>query len=458
MNKITSNQQNGPLLRLGLAVLAMLVVGQTGRAADALRVLQENCMRCHGAEKRKGGLAMNTRPALFKGGDTGDVINLEKPGDSLLLELLQPDADPHMPPKKQLTEAEISAVADWIKAGAQWDLAALNTLPATRELKWQPLPGRYRPIAGLAVSPDGKRLAVGRGTNLDLYDLGEKNATNKTTLKAGLDAVQSVTWHPTGESVVSGGFRRAAVWDAKTREKMKVIRTGLVGRITAMKFVNDGKHLVLAESVPTVLGRLIVVETKRWKTVKTVRAHVDAIYNLSLSPDGKYLSSSSADKLAHLWRVADWKKHGTLEGHTDYVMGSAFNPGGDRIATVSSDSTVKVWEVQTQKQISTFSDRNSKMPINDIHWTLNPADKKPKQDADWIITVSEDAKPRLYTNLVLHDGAQRSTGAKMRAWSPGAMGLTALTFSPTMNQVIAGDLHGGVTIWDINGKVVKQIQ
>jgi len=401
---------------------------------------------------------MNTRAALLKGGDTGDAIDLQKPADSLLLELLHPDADPHMPPKKQLTDAEIAAVADWIKAGAKWDEKALQTLPATRELKWQPLPSRYHPIAGLAVSPDGKKLAVGRGTNLDLYELGDKALTNKTTLKAGLDVVQSVTWHPQGDAVLTGGFRRAVVWDAKSREKSKVIRTGLVGRITAMKFVNKGKHLVLAESVPTVLGRLVVVETEGWKTVKTVRAHVDAIYDLSLSPDGKYLCSSGADKLAHLWRVADWKKHGTLEGHLDYVMGSAFNPGGDRIATVSSDSTVKVWEVQTQKQISTFSDRGSKMPINGIHWTLNPAEEKPKKDADWIITISEDAKPRLYTNLVLHDGAQRSTGAKMRAWSPGAMGLTALTFSPAKKQVIAGDLHGGVTIWDINGKVLKQLQ
>lgn len=457
MNKINQHLRSKPFRRLAPVVFAMIVVVQTGWTTDALRVLKENCLRCHGAEKRKGGLAMNTRAALLKGGDTGEVINLAKPAESLLLELLKPDADPHMPPKKQLSDAEIAAVADWIKAGAKWNEESFKGLPATRELKWQPLPNTYHPVAGLAVSADGKRLAVGRGANLDLYNLGEKYPTNKTTLRAGLDVVQSVAWHPRGEFVVTGGFRRAAVWETKSREKMKIIKTGLVGRITAMKFVNRGKQLVLAESVPTVLGRLIVLETTRWKIVKTVRAHADSIYDLALSPDGKLLCSSSADKLAHLWRVENWTKHGTLEGHTDYVMASDFNPGGDRIATVSSDSTVKVWEVRTQKQISTFSDRGSKLPIMGIRWTLNPAEEKPKKDADWIITVSEDSKPRLYTNLVLHDGAQRSTGAKMRAWSAAGNGSTALAFSKSMKQVIAGDIHGGLTIWDIKGKILKQL-
>ena len=444
--------------RAVLALLIVVLLGQTAGATEALRVLQENCLRCHGAEKRKGGLSMHTRAALMKGGDTGDAINLEKPAESFLLELLAADADPHMPPKKQLSDAEIDAVADWIKGGAKWDEKAFASLPKTRELKWQLLPKIYQPVEAVAVSPDGQRLAVGRGTKLEVFDLVDGGLTNRLTLNASRDVLQSLAWHPEGKLVVSGGFRRAVVWDAKSGEKLKVIKDSLVGRITAMQFADQGKQLVLAESVPTILGRLIVFDTTNWKSVKTVRAHRDSIYDLAVSRDGKVLSSSSADKLAHLWEVGTWKSLGTLEGHVDYVMASAFNPKGDRIATVSSDSTVKVWEVKTRKQISTFSDRGSKRPIMGIHWTLDPAQEKPKDDADWIITVSEDSKPRLYTNLVLHDGAQRSTGAKMRAWSSAAAGSTGLTFSAATKQVFAGDTSGGVTVWDIKGKLLKRIE
>ena len=443
-------------LRFMALVLALLT--QTVPAADALRVLNENCMRCHGAEKRKGGLAMNSRAALLKGGDTGDALNLENPSESLLLELLLKDADPHMPPKKQLSDAEIAAVADWIKAGAHWDEKAFAKLPAARDVSWRPLPASYRPIGALAVSPGGERLAIAKGADLRVMDLGSKNATNKVTLKASRDALQSVSWHPDGQILATGGFRRVVIWDAKTGEKLKVIKSGLLGRITSLEFVRGGKQLVLGESLPTLVGRLVVLDTGTWRTQTTIRAHTDSIYDLALSPDGKVMASSSADKLTHLWNVDTWKSAGTLEGHLGYVMSSAFSPASDRIATVSADSTVKVWEVKTRKQISTFSDRGSLLAVTGIHWTLNPASDKPKADDDWIITVSEDSKPRLYTKLLLHDGGQRSTGAKMRAWSPAAAGCTTLAFSPAIKQVFAGDVDGGVTIWDINGKLLKRIE
>ncbi len=415
-------------------------------------------MRCHGAEKRKGGLALHTRLALMKGGETGDVVNLEEPAKSSLIELLQPEADPHMPPKKQLSEEEVAAITDWIKAGANWDEKTLRKLPPPRELKWRSLPSNYGPVGALQVSPDGKQIALGRGSSLQVMNLSGKEPVVSAELKASRDVMQSVAWHPDGKRVVTGGFRRVVIWDASNGEKLKVIRTGFFGRINALQFVRDGEQLVVAESLPTQAGRLVILETTKWKVQQTIRAHVDSIHHLALSPDGKMLASSSADKLAHLWKVEDWKSAGTLEGHLGYVLAAAFNPGGDRIATVSADSTVKVWNVKTREQISTFSDRGSKLAITGIHWTLNPAEAKPKPDADWIITVSEDSKPRLYTNLNLHDGAQRSTGAKMRAWAAAAAGSTTLAFSPNTKQLYAGDVNGGVTIWDINGKLLKRLE
>ncbi len=457
MIRIQHNSGHSTLLRLGLACLVMLTA-QSGPAAEALRILKENCMRCHGAEKRKGGLAMDTRDSLLKGGDSGMVVNLDTPGKSLLLNLLHPDADPHMPPKKQLSEAEIESIETWVEAGAKWDPEALAGLPATRSLTWQPLPVNYQPVGAMEVSPGGSRLAVGRGSRLVLFDLAEGGVTNRTEIKASLDVMQSLAWHPDETLLASGGFRRVVIWDIQSGGKEKVVRQGLVGRITAMCFVDQGKQLVIAESVPTLSGRLLVLNTSNWDTVREIRAHSDAIYDLALSPDGRTLCSSSADKLAHLWEVGSWKSLGTLEGHTDYVMASAFNPSGDRVATVSSDSTVKVWETGTRKQISTFSDAGSSLAIMGIHWTLDPASDKAGKDADWIITASEDSKPRLFTNLVLHDGTQRSTGAKMRTWQAAPAASTTLSFSPATKQVFAGDISGGITIWDTGGKLVKTIE
>ena len=82
-----------------------------------------NCARCHGGMNRRGGLNMETREALLKGGRDGAVL---VPGDaskSLLVKLIRhegPADDPkNMPPNRpKLSDAEIAVVERWVNAGA----------------------------------------------------------------------------------------------------------------------------------------------------------------------------------------------------------------------------------------------------------------------------------------------------------------------------------------------------
>jgi len=96
---------------------------------DGLRILKENCFRCHGEDKRKGGLVLTSRELALKGGDGGKVIDLEKPEESRILKLILENADPHMPPKKQLTAKEIQEVTKWLSNGVKWDPEILAELP-----------------------------------------------------------------------------------------------------------------------------------------------------------------------------------------------------------------------------------------------------------------------------------------------------------------------------------------
>lgn len=86
-------------------------------------VLSEQCYRCHSekAEKLKGGLHLDSREDLLKGGDTGPAI---VPGDvenSLLITTVRwKDKDLAMPPKKPLPPEQLADLEAWIKAGAPW--------------------------------------------------------------------------------------------------------------------------------------------------------------------------------------------------------------------------------------------------------------------------------------------------------------------------------------------------
>ncbi len=86
-------------------------------------VFDTNCGRCHEGANHRGGLNMDTRDALLKGGHHGAAIVPGDPKDSLLVKLIRhegPADDPmNMPPNKdKISDADIAVVEQWIKAGA----------------------------------------------------------------------------------------------------------------------------------------------------------------------------------------------------------------------------------------------------------------------------------------------------------------------------------------------------
>lgn len=113
--------------------LISLKLGVVGAQEDASKpeyftakvkpVLDANCARCHGGLNHRGGLNLDTRAGMLKGGHDGAVI---VPGDapkSLLVKLIRhegPKDDPMpMPPNKpKISDADIVVITEWVNAGA----------------------------------------------------------------------------------------------------------------------------------------------------------------------------------------------------------------------------------------------------------------------------------------------------------------------------------------------------
>ena len=86
-------------------------------------VLVEQCYSCHSAEakgkkKLKGGLMLDTKEAVLKGGDSGPAVVPGKPADSLLMKSLRCDGDIKMPPAGKLGDPILKDFETWIAAGA----------------------------------------------------------------------------------------------------------------------------------------------------------------------------------------------------------------------------------------------------------------------------------------------------------------------------------------------------
>lgn len=102
-------------------------------------ILTKYCTSCHGADKIKGGLRLDTVEHLQKGGDSGSPIAPPGATQSLLGQrlALPVDDDDHMPPdgKPQLSEAHLAVINWWLEAGAPVDKTVQELQPTPEVLK-----------------------------------------------------------------------------------------------------------------------------------------------------------------------------------------------------------------------------------------------------------------------------------------------------------------------------------
>lgn len=83
-------------------------------------VLAERCYQCHSAraEKLNGGLMLDSRDGVLKGGKDGPVVVPGEPSESKLIEAISyANRNLQMPPKAQLSKDEVHALTEWVKMG-----------------------------------------------------------------------------------------------------------------------------------------------------------------------------------------------------------------------------------------------------------------------------------------------------------------------------------------------------
>ena len=91
-------------------------------------ILVEHCFKCHGAEKQKAGLRLDSRAGILRGSDTGPVVVPGNPDESPLIDAIGHDAAIKMPPKSKLSVQAIEDLTKWVQMGAPWPESGHNAL------------------------------------------------------------------------------------------------------------------------------------------------------------------------------------------------------------------------------------------------------------------------------------------------------------------------------------------
>lgn len=367
------------------------------RPAQAMGLLKTQCMGCHNAEKKKGGLSLETRDLALKGGENGAALKAGDAAHSALITALRDAGDAHMPPKKQMPEKQINLLKAWVNAGAVWDEVALKKFgELTAADKLVALPAEHSPATALALSANGKWLAAGIRNRVVVRDVSAKDAPVIATLEGHMDVIQSLAWNSDGTRLAAGGYRSVLAWNpADWSKPAYTLAAPLEGRVTGLSFLLDNTTLIVADGATSVKGVLHRWKLGEAKPAQTIEAHTDNVLSLALSKDGKQIASGGADNLAKVWDAATFKEIAKIEGHVGHITALGFNKDGKWLATGSADKDLKVWDIASKEMLMLLGDKSS--GVNALLWS---------PDSTSLTYLTEKGGVHGVTELKTHDGVR----------------------------------------------------
>ena len=241
----------------------------------------------------------------------------------------------------------------------------------------------------IALSPDGKTLAVATAFNILVYDLGNleaplfelegqktlskvmfspdgqilasagssfdgtiwlwdmpKGGVKRAVLEGHTEAIYGIAFSPNGELLASGSRDNSVrVWDVKTGKEL-FFSLEHNGEVHSVAFSTDGATLASGGADGKI--RLWDVESSQEKRV--LDAHPIQVECLAFSPDGKLLASADQyDTAIRLWDTQTWQPMIILRGHVESagygVFSLAFNDQGTLLASGGGDKSIRLWDV-----------------------------------------------------------------------------------------------------------------
>ncbi len=265
------------------------------------------------------------------------------------------------PPPTHPTDIAVSPDGRLLAIGTSVDLRLYETQSWEEVQRLSPFFG----VRSLAFSRDGALLAVDAGSAVFLWavDAGYGLGELRTDSARGIGPSSGVAFSPK-EPLLATAFcalrdksghclaSRISLWDIATAVDMRAgtyptwselqVLASRSGEVRDIVFSPDGLTLVVNS------GLVWVWEVEPWGEPRMLPWH-STVYSVAFSPDGTLLASGAVDGNVYLQTLEGQEVRALSTGETG-VSHVTFSPDGQHLATVSAHS-VALWEVASGHEV-----------------------------------------------------------------------------------------------------------
>ncbi|MFN0080277.1 MAG: c-type cytochrome domain-containing protein [Prosthecobacter sp.] len=253
-------------------------------------------------------------------------------------------------------------------------------------------------------------------------------SANGLELVATFDAGPPLAWSTVNGKPIAPGSS-TATWVLERSFGTGDGKSLITDRANSIAFSPDGKTLAIGSGEPSRSGDITLWDVATGTLTTTyAERHLDSIFALDFTPDGKLLASGGADKAVRITDLSTGKVVKVFEGHTHHVLGVSWRADGRLLASAGADNVVKIWDWTT-------GDRRKSVD----GWDKEVTGIRYLGAADQIATSAGDTKLRLITS----DGGQVKQLAGSTAF------LQALATNQAGDLILGGDQDGTVRAWDV---------
>ncbi|GEQ67488.1 hypothetical protein JCM33374_g1153 [Metschnikowia sp. JCM 33374] len=230
-------------------------------------------------------------------------------------------------------------------------------------------------INAVKISKDKRKLATCSSTGvIRIYNF--EDGVLLATLNGHTKGVSDIAFSPINSDILASGSDDLTIrlWSISQRKCIRILKKHTY-HITTVAFNSKGSMLISGAADETI----VLWDLTSGGSLKTLAAHSDPVSSVCLTPDDTIIVSSSYDGLMRLFDtetgqclktlIYNSTSHGTATASTSDVVNFpiskvTISPNGKFILSSSLDGKIRLWDYMSNKVVKTYLGIGGNTPIN----------------------------------------------------------------------------------------------